>query len=63
MEKPSRLVFFEFVKGSPDDGQEWLQITSVTNIGDIGREIKQKIIRLNAEDSKELYNKLKTKYA
>jgi hypothetical protein len=64
--KPKRLVYFEFTHpqyGQPvTEGEEWLQITSISNIGDIGQPIKQKIIRLDGEDQLQLYELLKTKF-
>lgn len=50
-----RIVQFDFDRGAPEDGQEWLQITALKFIGSISRDVEQKIIRLNEEDQKALY--------
>ena len=67
MKAPSRLIFVEFIDVIIGEDlkvkeDQWLQITSVSNIGDISREVKQKIIRLNDEDQRKLYEMLKAKY-
>lgn len=62
---PARLLYFEFVQSldkNPPTTEEWLQIISLSKIGSIDRPPTQKIIRLNQEDQKALYEMLKTKF-
>lgn len=64
---PRTLVFFEF---DPDNNgnlkhpEEYLQITMLNAIGDIGKVgPRQKVIRLNEIYQQELYELLKSKFA
>jgi len=61
--KKHSYVSFDWDNGSPEDGQEWLQITAITGIGGADQEIRQKIIRLNEDRQKQLYDLLAAKFS
>ena len=63
---PTRIVCFEM---QPDTEtrpempkQEWLQITAISDVGNISREPKQKILRLGEDHQRELFELLKLKF-
>lgn len=64
--KPSRIVCFSFEKNlihDPNIGEpEDLQITVLNDIGAVGLEVKQKIIRLDDSQQRELFELLRSKF-
>jgi hypothetical protein len=55
------MVFFDWHADVRDPNIKWLQITALRDICDVSKEPKQKIIRLNPQQQKELLSMLQTK--
>jgi len=57
-----RILFFDWSKPKDNTGPDWLQITSVDNIGAIDTDVRQKIIRISEADQVTLLYMLQEKF-